>query len=111
MLGMNIKELRIKKGLTQEELGKMLNKTKNNISQYETGKREPDIDTLIRLSDLFNVSINTLVGKKETVNSVFAKLLVQEYRKRNIDLNTLPIEQQEKLAKQITNIILTLNDE
>ncbi|NFS12837.1 helix-turn-helix transcriptional regulator [Clostridium botulinum] len=111
MLGDNIKELRIKKGLTQEELGKMLNKTKNNISQYETGKREPDIDTLIKLSNLFSVSINRLVGKEEKVNSIFAELLVKEYKNRNIDLNALPIEQQKKLAKQITNIILTLNDE
>ncbi len=62
MLGNNIKDLRIKKGLTQEELGKMLNKTKNNISQYETGKREPDNNTLLKLSEIFNVSIDLLLG-------------------------------------------------
>lgn len=62
MLSDNIKNLRIKKGITQEELGNMLNKTKNNISQYETGKRTPDADTLLKLSEIFNVSIDMLLG-------------------------------------------------
>lgn len=65
MLGDNIKKLRIEKGLTQEELGKVLNKTKNNISQYETGKREPDNDTLSKLSDLFSVSVDYLLGRTD----------------------------------------------
>lgn len=61
MLGDNIKYLRLSKELTQEDLGKILNKTKNNISQYETGKREPDADTLKKIARYFNVSIDYLL--------------------------------------------------
>lgn len=84
MLGDNIKGLRIKKGLTQEELGKILNKTKNNISQYETGKREPDIETLVKLSDIFDVSISDIIGRKEEKNLVFANRFKELMKEKNI---------------------------
>ena len=63
MLGNNIKKLRLSKEMTQEDLGKFLNKTKNNISQYETEKREPDNDTLKKIADLFEVSVDYLLGR------------------------------------------------
>lgn len=63
MLNDRLKALRLELGLTQEEIGKKLNKTKNNISQYETGKREPDIETLQKLANLFSVSLDYLLGQ------------------------------------------------
>lgn len=68
MIGKILKELRLSKSLTQENLGSILNKTKNNISQYETNKREPDNKTLKKLSDYFNVSIDYLLGKSQIKN-------------------------------------------
>lgn len=64
-LGNRIKELRVEKGLTQEELGKLLSKTKNNISQYETDKRSPDPATLQYLADFFRVSTDYLLGRSD----------------------------------------------
>lgn len=61
-LGQRIRELRREKNLTQSELGKLLNKTKNNISQYETDKRSPDPVTLQRLAEIFNTSTDYLLG-------------------------------------------------
>ncbi|ABR48765.1 helix-turn-helix domain protein [Alkaliphilus metalliredigens QYMF] len=60
---MRIRELRQELGMTQEELGRKINQTKSNVSKYETGTLEPNIQTLNLLSDIFDVSIDYLVGK------------------------------------------------
>jgi transcriptional regulator with XRE-family HTH domain len=58
-----LKELRVEKNLTQEELGEKLNLTKANISKYETGRIEPNLETLNYLSEFFDVSIDFLLGR------------------------------------------------
>ncbi|MBR2175652.1 MAG: helix-turn-helix transcriptional regulator [Clostridia bacterium] len=45
-----------------------LNLAQNTISQYETGVREPDFQTLIAIADYFNVSIDYLLGRTENPN-------------------------------------------
>lgn len=60
--GTRLKALRLEKGLTQEELGKQLGKTKNNISQYERDARQTDDETKKRIAEIFNVSIDYLLG-------------------------------------------------
>ena len=57
-----IYELRTKKGLSQEELAQKIFVTRQAVSRWETGETIPNIDTLKLLSQLFNVSINTLLG-------------------------------------------------
>ncbi len=57
----NLREIRIKHNLTQKELANKLGILERTISYWESGKRECDLDTLIRLADLFNVSIDDLV--------------------------------------------------
>jgi transcriptional regulator with XRE-family HTH domain len=56
-----LKALRIKHKLTQEELGEKLCLSRTNISYYEQGKFEPDINTIIAISDLFKISIDELL--------------------------------------------------
>ena len=57
-----IYELRTKKGLSQEELAEKIFVTRQAVSRWENGETIPNIDTLKLLSQLFNVSINTLLG-------------------------------------------------
>ncbi len=57
-----IYELRTKKGLSQEELAEKIFVTRQAVSRWETGETIPNIDTLKLLSQLFNVSINALLG-------------------------------------------------
>ena len=57
-----IYELRTKKGLSQEELAEKIFVTRQAVSRWETGETIPNIDTLKLLSQLFDVSINTLLG-------------------------------------------------
>ena len=55
-------ELRIKAGLSQEELAEKLFVTRQAVSRWETGETIPNTETLKLLSKLYNVSINTLLG-------------------------------------------------
>ena len=56
-----IYELRTKKGLSQEEFAERLFVTRQAVSRWETGETTPNIDTLKLLSQMFDVSINTLL--------------------------------------------------
>ena len=60
-----LKELRMQAGISQEKLADMLGVTKASISHYERGIRKPDSDTLTALCDIFNVSLDYLVGSSD----------------------------------------------
>ena len=62
----NIRNLRIDKGYTQKQLGEYLGISQNTYSQYEIGVLNYPIDVLIKLADLYNVSIDYLVGRTST---------------------------------------------
>ncbi len=51
--------------LTQKQLSEKLNTTPRRISHLEKGNAEPDIKTLLLLSEIFDVSVDFLVGKTE----------------------------------------------
>ncbi len=57
-----IYELRTKNGLSQDELAEKVFVTRQAVSRWETGETVPNTETLKLLSELFNVSINTLLG-------------------------------------------------
>jgi len=63
MLGLY--EIRKKKGYSQLKVAMDLNMSREAISYYENGKRSPDIETLLILSDYFNVSIDYLITGKD----------------------------------------------
>ena len=62
---MRLKELRLKRGITQLKLALDLNMNQNSVSRYETGQREADYKTLIAFADYFNVSIDYLLGRTD----------------------------------------------
>ena len=53
--------LRKNKGLSMKELGEIIGVAESTVSQYETGKREPDFETLLKLGEYFNVSVDYLL--------------------------------------------------
>lgn len=61
-LGNTLKTLRIKKNMTQAQLALKIGLTKSVISAYENGIRMPSYDVLIRLSEIFKVSTDYLLG-------------------------------------------------
>ncbi len=62
-----IKELRQKNNLTLRGLGSKINMSSSRISQYETGKREPKLETWQALANFFNVSVPYLQGIDEGI--------------------------------------------
>lgn len=56
-----LREIRRRKGYTQQKVAMDLSISREAISYYESGKRSPDLDMLLKLSDYFDVSIDYLV--------------------------------------------------
>lgn len=62
---MRLKLLLKQKHMSQLSLAMKLNTTQMSISRYETGKREPDLKTLILIADFFDVSIDYLLERTD----------------------------------------------
>lgn len=60
----NIRFFRKANILTQEELSKQLGGCKNLVSNYENGISTPDIYTLVKLADIFDITLDELVGRE-----------------------------------------------
>ena len=65
MVGENIIFLRKRNGLTQEALSEKINVSRQTVAKWERGESEPDCSSLMRLSSLFDVTIDALVGNVE----------------------------------------------
>lgn len=61
-IGDKIKELRQARNLTQQELSQILSVTKSAISAYENNIRVPSIDILIKISLIFHVTLDNILG-------------------------------------------------
>ena len=74
-LSTTIKFLRQKNNLTQEDIGKVVNKSRVLVSQWESDERDITTEDIIKLSDYFCVPMDTLVGKDLRVqNNTFDEL-------------------------------------
>ena len=58
-----LKELRETKNMKQREIASIIGVTQRTYSNYETGTREPDIETLIRIADYYGISLDMLTGR------------------------------------------------
>lgn len=106
-----LKLLRKEKGLSQIELAKKLNISRQSISNYENGLRFPNDEKLIvKISDFFNVSIDYLFGKTNirNFNSYIVKEKDETYCNKNKvieelfhEIDQLPTSTIEKIKKTI----------
>lgn len=64
-LGSRLKSLRKGKRINQATLGELLGVSKVSISGYENGTREPDITSLIKLANYFNVTVDYLIDRND----------------------------------------------
>lgn len=79
-----LKKIRQDNNLTQEELAKKIDTSRSNIANYENNKNMPSIDILDKLSKIFNVSTDYLLGKSDIRNySDIKKLNVQDFAVNN----------------------------
>ena len=66
-IGSTISELRKKNNLTQEQLAEKLNVTRQTISKWECNETSPSIEDASKLANIFNVSLDELVGNKNVL--------------------------------------------
>ena len=60
-----LRELREEKGLTQKELGLKVNASQNTVSQWENGKRNIEMDLLVQFANLFDCTIDYIIGTSD----------------------------------------------
>ena len=60
-----LRELRLEKDITQEDLGKALNVSKQTVNNWENNRRKCDSDTLFKLAKFFDVTVDYLLGINE----------------------------------------------
>ena len=69
MFRIRLKELRENAGLSQYKFADKFGVAQSTVGSWEAGKREPNFDTMQRLADFFNVSIDYLLGRQATMDS------------------------------------------
>ena len=87
-----LKELRKENNLTLKELGQKVGMATNTISRYETGKREPKLETWNKLAEYFNVPTSYLMGtddlkfstKKEAIDFIHKIMKAQNIKPEDI---------------------------
>ena len=72
-IGERIKKYRNEKGLTQEELSKILLVSRSAISNWEIGRNYPDLDSIVLLSDIFEISLDELLKEDNTMVTKISK--------------------------------------
>lgn len=88
-IGEQIQHIRIEKGLTQERLAEMLEVSRQSVSKWELGQAIPDVEKIIRMSELFDVSTDTLLlrnpedmeEKKNPLHLGSVYLVVKDFEK------------------------------
>lgn len=71
----NLKITRENKGITTQKLALAINVKPYTITDWETGRSEPSISNLIKLSQYFNVSVDFLIGNKIEENSSYKEII------------------------------------
>lgn len=61
IFGKHLKDLRLEKGLSQQKLGEILGFCNQTVSFWESGSREPDLDTLVEIANFFDVTVDELL--------------------------------------------------
>ncbi len=95
-IGRFIAELRKEKNMTQQELADKLNVTDRAVSHWENGRRLPDISLLKELGNVFNVTIDEIIGgkkmtedeQKELLNASMVEIYTSRRKVENLQILT-----------------------
>ena len=81
----NLKEARLKSGISQKELAENIGVAKSTYSLYESGKREPNVDTIKKIASSLNVSADTLLGIDNEPTTLAAHFEGDEYTESEME--------------------------
>ena len=101
-----IKEYREELQLTQKQLAEKINNLQRNVSNWEKGTSEPDCDTIVKLADIFDISIDELYGRQASVinknQSTGVEINIMKYVRLHSDTQIFALLQ---FLKEINNKI------
>lgn len=103
---MNLKQLRKSKRLTQQEVANFIGISQNNYSYWENGKVKIDNQSLKKLSELFNVSVDYILGNTNELTPTTQSAVISPEQAKEIWLDSL-----NKTDKKGIELYLQLNDE
>lgn len=86
MLNVRLKELRKQYSYSQEELASMLHVTRQTISKWEQGRSVPDADLLIRISEVFHVSVQDLLEEQAMTQADEEESIAKQLERLNYEL-------------------------
>ena len=69
MFNIRLREIRIKRGFTQQNMADMLSLSLNAYQKYEQAERSPSFDCLVAIADILDVSLDYLFGRDEFMKS------------------------------------------
>lgn len=107
-LGLRIKTMRMSRGLTQQQLAEMINQSQSSITMYETGRREPEMDVLEALADVFNVPMTAFMPQGD-VDLSASDVDVLEAIHQNPRLGLL-FDRQRKMSRADIEFMLQMAD-
>ena len=81
----NLKEARLKSGISQKDLAESIGVAKSTYSLYESGKREPNVDTIKKIASSLNVSADTLLGIDNEPITLAAHFEGDEYTESEVE--------------------------
>ena len=84
-VGMNIKRLRLAKGLTQEQLADLLTISTAAVSKWEAKSTYPDITMLFPLAEIFGVTVDELLGYDESKAKADVDKIIAEYQRLGVE--------------------------
>ena len=102
MLKENIKVIRKSKGLSQEELAIKLNVVRQTISKWEQGLSVPDAEMLIKLSEVFDTPVSTLLGENISESKVDDLKAISE----KLEIINLQLSQRKSERRKIIHWLL-----
>ena len=100
-----IRELRNRAGLTQKELAERLYKSESAIRMWELGKSEPDLQSINALAEIFNVSVDYILGTVSTSTPAAARIPVYGSVAAGIPLDAIQdIEDYEEISEDMARV-------
>jgi len=106
-------QLRKQKGLSQEELANRLNVSRQTVSKWEVGDSTPDMEKLVTISDLFEISLDELVMDKTPIhigeNTTKSEIVSELKEKVLTDENKQRAKRGLKIAAIILGIIVLID--
>jgi len=104
----HIRYYRKKMGLTQEELARKLNVSRPMLSKWENGTSVPDLEAVVKLSELFGVSIDRLLGKEEAKGDMLLELKEHYHLDEETDKALLEVIRYLTVRKEMKRVLFQL---